>query len=99
MIGILKWRRLPLLLVLGSFCLLASSPERPEAATAPQTPSGVTAIALNGKTGLAWPATTGAATYAGYRGTSAGSITTQISPAGLTATSFSDTTAANGTKY
>ena len=63
----------------------------------PDAPSGVTAIALDGKVSLAWPAVTGASGYRVYRGTSATSTTTLVgSPTGA---SFVDTTAANGTTY
>ena len=64
---------------------------------APTPPSGVTAIALDGKVSLAWPAVTGASGYRVYRGTSAATATTLVgSPTGA---SFVDTTAANGTTY
>ncbi len=60
-------------------------------------PDGVSAIALGGKVSLAWQPVGGAISYRVYRGTSAGSINTQV---GTSATpSFTDTTVANGTAY
>jgi Concanavalin A-like lectin/glucanases superfamily/Malectin domain/Domain of unknown function (DUF1929)/Bacterial Ig domain/Bacterial Ig-like domain len=70
------------------------------AATQPAAPTGVTGIALDGRVELAWQPVSGADHYSVYRGTSPGAITTLVTPAGgVTATSFVDTTAANGTAY
>ena len=64
---------------------------------APTPPSGVTAIALDGKVSLAWPAVAGASGYRVYRGTSAATATTLVgSP---TSASYVDTTATNGTTW
>lgn len=60
-------------------------------------PDGVSAIALGGKVSLAWQPVGGATSYRIYRGTSVGSITTQI---GTSATpSYTDTSPTNGTTY
>jgi N,N-dimethylformamidase beta subunit-like, C-terminal/Domain of unknown function (DUF4082)/Bacterial Ig-like domain len=65
--------------------------------SAPSAPTGVTAIALDGKVGLAWQAVTGATSYQVLRGTSAGSVTTSVGTS--SSPSFTDTTATNGTAY
>jgi hypothetical protein len=67
--------------------------------TPPSAPAGVTAIALDGKVGLAWKAAASATSYTVFRGTSPSSITQKVSPANLSATTFTDTTAQNGTAY
>jgi len=60
-------------------------------------PDGLSAIALSGKVSLAWQPVGGATSYRIYRGTSAGSINTQV---GTSVTpSFADTTVTNGTAY
>src|SRR5687768_14479501 len=74
-------------------------PAAPLAQSAPTAPTGLMAIALDGQVGLAWKPVAGATSYQVYRGTSAASITQQVSPAGLAATTFTDATAANGTTY
>src|SRR5689334_7861779 len=71
----------------------------PQAADVPATPAGTTALALDGKVSLAWKAAADADGYAVYRGTSPAAVTTKISPAQLTATTFEDTTAVNGVTY
>jgi hypothetical protein len=67
----------------------------------PPTPSGPTGMALSNAVQLAWQATgNGTSFYNVYRGTSSGSVTTLVSPAdGVTGTTFTDTTAQNGTTY
>lgn len=67
------------------------------ALTAPTAPAGVSGIALDGKVGLSWKAVSGASSYKVYRGTSVGSITTQIGTSATT--SYTDTTATNNTTY
>ncbi len=60
----------------------------------------MTANALDARVDVAWQPAAGATAYNVYRGTAAGSITTRVSPAGgITATSYLDTTAVNGTTY
>jgi hypothetical protein len=57
-------------------------------------------MALNGSVELAWQSVSGADHYTVYRGTSPGSITTAVTPAGgVTGTSFTDPAATNGTAY
>ncbi len=84
------------ILALALFALAAQS-----ALAAPAgPPEGTTGIALSGGVELAWQPVAGAERYVVLRGTSAGAITTQVTPAGgITATSFRDTTVANGTTY
>ena len=96
-------RRAPRLCALGATALLVLiavgvSPATPLAAAPPAAP-GLSGIALDGKVALAWKPSAGATSYAVYRGTSAGSITDELTPAGFSATSFTDTTAVNGTTY
>ncbi len=75
-------------------------PGSERAATVPPAPAGVTGIALNGGVQLAWQPAAGATGYTIYRGTSAGSITTALSAVGgITGTTYTDTTAQNGTTY
>jgi hypothetical protein len=68
-------------------------------AVQPSPPAGPTAIALTGKVVLAWQPVSGATAYNVYRGATATSITTLVSGAGVTTTSFSDTTVTNGSTY
>src|SRR4051794_39631053 len=81
------------LLATATFAI--SAPGTPHAASPPAAPIGTTAIALDGKVALAWKPSTGATGYTVYRGTTAGSITTAVSPSGISDTSFTDTTAVN----
>ena len=63
-------------------------------------PVGATGIALDASAQVSWQPVAGASGYTVYRGTSAASITTLVTPpAGVAATSFNDTSAANGTTY
>ncbi len=67
-------------------------------------PSGVSAVALGGKVDLAWQPAAGATEYTVYRGTTATSITTPLTPFGTLVgfpppTSFTDSTVVNGTTY
>ena len=82
-------------LALGSIMLV---PE-PHAAGVPDSPTGLTAIALSGQVGLAWKPSSGATSYQLYRGTTAASITTLVTPAGYTGTTFTDTGRTNNTTY
>ena len=64
------------------------------------SPGGPTAIALDGSVQLAWQPVAGASAYTIYRGSSTSTISTLVSPAGgVTGSTFSDATAANGTTY
>jgi len=71
------------------------------AAAAPgPPPAGLTGISLAGQVGLSWSATAGATGYSVYRGTTATSITTQVTPAGgVAGTSFTDSGVVNNTTY
>ena len=69
-------------------------------AIAPTAPKGLTGMPLDGNVGLAWQSVSGADHYSVYRGTSPSSVTTQVTPdGGVTSTSFTDSSAANGTTY
>ncbi|BCU76113.1 LamG-like jellyroll fold domain-containing protein [Luteolibacter sp. LG18] len=66
----------------------------------PPIPAAPTGLALNGWNGavaLSWTASSGATSYTVKRGTSSGTYTQ--STTGLTATTWSDTTAVDGTTY
>src|SRR5437763_7018156 len=66
----------------------------------PAAPSGATGMAISNGVQLAWQPVTGAASYTVYRGAAASTVTTLVSPTGaVTGTSFTDTTATNGTAY
>lgn len=60
-------------------------------------PGGVTAIATTAQIALNWSAVAGATHYNIYRGTTSGSYASLIS--GVTGTSYTDTSAINGTTY
>src|SRR3954468_1877754 len=85
--------------LLATVVFAMSAPGIPHAASPPAAPTGMTAIALDGKVTLAWKPSTGATGYTVYRGTSPGSITSAVSPSGITDASYTDTTAVNGTTY
>ena len=89
------------LAALAAFVLLGtvSVTAAPLAANPPASPEGLTAIALDGKAALAWRPSADATSYQLYRGTSAGAITTLVTPAGYTGTSFTDNGRTNGTTY
>jgi fibronectin type 3 domain-containing protein len=77
--------------------LVAIAPSRAAAAL---SPAGLTAVALDASVDLAWQPVAGVTVYNVYRGTSATTVTTLVSPpAGLAATGFADTGAVNGTTY
>src|SRR5262249_47566505 len=69
------------------------------ATTLTVAPSSLTATPGNNVVNLSWTAPTGAATYNVYRGTTAGGESTTPLATGVTTTSYSDTTAVNGTTY
>src|SRR4051795_4613496 len=79
--------------------LIAAGVPTARADLIPAVPSGTTAYALDGDAGIAWKPVSGATSYAVFRGTAANSITQQVSPAGLSATSFEDSTAVNDQTY
>lgn len=65
--------------------------------TSVAAPTGLAASGGSGQVNLSWTATTGASSYKIFRGTTSGSLT-QIA-SGITGTTYSDTTAVNGTTY
>jgi hypothetical protein len=67
------------------------------ARTAPSAPTGLTAMALDGKVSLAWKTSSGATSYKIFRGTTAGAITTQIGTS--TTTTYTDATSVNNSTY
>ncbi len=69
------------------------------AVTTPATPANFTATAGNGRVTLSWTASSGATSYNVYRSTTSGSEGTTAYNAGITSTSFIDTSVTNGTKY
>ena len=66
----------------------------------PSAPTGLAANPGNNQVSLSWTASSGAATYNVYRGTASGALSTKTEiTTGVTGTSCTDTTAANGTAY
>ena len=62
-------------------------------------PTGLTATAGNASVALSWTAPSGAVTYNVYRGTTSGGESTTPIATGVATAFYTDTTAANGTKY
>jgi hypothetical protein len=88
-------RLLPVLVIAGVMLLGGA-----QAAAQPAAPTGPTGMALDSRVELAWQPVSGADHYTVYRGTTPSSITSPITPAGgVTQTSFTDPSAANGTNY
>src|SRR3954452_7325076 len=72
----------------------------PAWAAAAASPTGLTAVALGASVDLAWQPVAGVTNYNVYRGTTATSVTTLVSPVGgVAATGFADTSAPNGTTF
>ena len=94
-------RRLFPIVVLAALVavVLAVVPSSPHAASPPPAPAGLTAIALDGRVSLDWQPAAGAVGYGLFRGTSPTSITQLVSGAWPPNTSYTDTTAQNGTTY
>src|SRR5579862_5893482 len=65
----------------------------------PAAPTGLTTTAGNSQIRLSWTASTGATSYNIYRGTSSGGEGGAPWQTGLPSTSYTDTSAANGTTY
>jgi fibronectin type 3 domain-containing protein len=86
-----------LLVAVAAFAALAVAV--PSWAAAAPSPAGLTAVALDASVDLAWQPVASAATYNVYRGTSAATVTTLVSPFGVAVTGFKDTSAVNGTTY
>jgi Domain of unknown function (DUF4082)/Malectin domain/Bacterial Ig-like domain len=75
-------------------------PSAAPTALQPGAPAGATGIALSGAVELAWQPVSGATSYNIYRGSTISSATTLVSPvAGVAGTSFTDSTAVNGSTY
>jgi hypothetical protein len=75
-------------------------PSAAPTANQPAAPGGATGIALTGAVELAWQPVNGATSYNVYRGATVGAVTTLVSPAGgVPGTSFTDSSATNGTTY
>ena len=81
----------------GVLAFAAVSPA--PAASPPAAPAGLTAIALDGGAALSWQPSSGATSYALYRGTSPTAINTRVTPTGFAGTTFTDSSAGNGTNY
>jgi len=71
----------------------------PAGASAPPTPTGLTATAGNGSVSLSWGASSGATSYNLYRATTAGGEGSTAYVSGITSTSYSNTGLTNGTTY
>lgn len=67
--------------------------------SAPAAPTGLSATAGNASVSLSWTASSGASSYNVYRGTSAGGESGTALATGITGTSYTDSSAANGTTY
>ena len=65
----------------------------------PPAPTGLTATAGNAQVALSWTGATGATSYNVYRGTTSGGESTTALATGVTGTTYTDSTAANGTTY
>ena len=75
-------------------------PSAAPTAAQPASPGGATGVAMSNAVELAWQPVSGATSYNVYRGSTVGGATTLVSPAsGITATSFTDSTAQNGSTY
>jgi hypothetical protein len=66
---------------------------------APPAPTGLTATAGNASVALSWTASSGATSYNVYRGTTSGGESSTALATGITTTTYTDSTAVNGTKY
>jgi N,N-dimethylformamidase beta subunit-like protein/uncharacterized protein DUF4082/Big-like domain-containing protein len=86
------------LTVAGLLVLAALTLGESRAATLPATPTGLTAIALDGKVSLSWQPSANAAGYIVYRGVTLSELT-PITPAGHADTKFVDEAAVNGQAY
>ena len=76
---------------------VSATPQAPPP-TVPATPTGLSATAGNARVTLGWTASTGATSYNVKRATSASGPFSSIASS-VTATSYADTTAVNGTTY
>jgi len=83
----------------GESGLSGSVSGTPSAGSAPGAPSGLTASPGNAQVSLSWSASSGAATYSVFRGTTAGGESATAIATGLTGTSYTNIGLVNGTKY
>src|SRR5436190_14833678 len=85
---------------LAALAVTVSLPAATPSASGPSAPTGVTGLALSGTVQVAWQPVSGANGYTVYRGTSPTTISTLLTPsAGITSTTYSDTSAVDGTTY
>jgi hypothetical protein len=89
-------RRFILLLVTVQLLVIAYATT---SASAPTIPNGLSAYAKSNGVVLAWQPQSGAEGYRVYRGTSSSNITTLVSGGTITPSTYTDTSASNGTKY
>jgi fibronectin type 3 domain-containing protein len=68
-------------------------------ATAPPAPTGLTPTPGNNQVALSWTPVSGATGYDVYRGTSSGGETLLSAGTNISTSTFTDSTAANGTQY
>ncbi|MGO8670756.1 MAG: glycoside hydrolase family 3 C-terminal domain-containing protein, partial [Capsulimonadaceae bacterium] len=68
-------------------------------ASAPSTPTNLTATAGNAQVSLSWTASSGATSYSVYRGTASGAESATAIASGVTTTSYTNTGLTNGTAY
>jgi fibronectin type 3 domain-containing protein len=66
---------------------------------APAAPTGLTATAGSASVSLSWAASSGAASYNVYRGTTSGGESATAISSGIAATAYTDTAVTNGAKY
>ena len=78
--------------------LAATMITEPRAASPPDAPAGLTAIALDGAVSLSWQPVDGASEYIVYRGTSLTDIE-RVTSVGHASPTFTDESAANGGRY
>jgi cellulose 1,4-beta-cellobiosidase len=69
------------------------------ATTIPSAPTGLTATAGNAQIALSWTASSGAASYNVYQGTTAGGESATAIKTGISTTAYTVTGLTNGTKY
>ena len=67
--------------------------------TVPAAPTSLTATSRNAQISLSWTASTGAASYSVYRGTTAGGESTTAIATGIATTTYTNTGLTNGTAY
>ena len=83
----------------GTSALSSEASAKPSAPTVPSAPTGLAATAGNAQVALSWTASSGAASYNVYRGTTSGGEASTPVATGVTSTSYTNTGLTNGTKY